>query len=326
MSLRAEFDVLGLGNSIVDVISTVPDEFLFERDITKGSMTLIDEERAQNLYSCFPDSAESSGGSAANTVAGIASFGGRAAFMGKVADDGLGEAFANDLHSVGVHFDVPRLKNGPQTARCLIAVTPDAQRSMSTYLGASSLFGPADLDPKTIQASHITYMEGYLFDRNAAKQAFVQAAEIAKAAGRKTAITLSDLFCVDRHREAFLHLIRGHMDIVFANEVELLSLYQTASLPEALEQVRKDAKFAIVTLSEKGSLIMDETGVTKIVASPVDNVVDTTGAGDLYAAGVLFGLASGFSLEKCGALGSRAASEVISSFGARPKIALSSFL
>ncbi len=326
MSLNARFDVLGLGNSIVDVIATVPDDFLFERDITKGSMTLIDEERAQTLYNCLPSATKSSGGSAANTIAGIAGFGGKAAFMGKVADDELGETFAKDLHKAGVHFNVPPLVGGPKTARCLIAVTPDAQRSMSTYLGASSLFGPEDLDPDVIRASQIIYMEGYLFDRDAAKRAFVQAAEIAKAAGRKTALTLSDLFCVDRHREAFLHLIRGHVDIVFANETELLSLYQTADLEQALQQVKQDAKFALVTLSEKGSLILDETGVEKIAAVPVENVVDTTGAGDLYASGVLFGLATGMPLAACGALGSKAASEVISNFGARPAVDLRSFL
>ncbi|MBL4616301.1 MAG: adenosine kinase [Robiginitomaculum sp.] len=318
----ATYDVLGLGNAIVDVIATVSDEFLFQHDITKGSMTLIDQSRAQELYLRLAGASQSSGGSAANTIAGITSFGGKAAFMGKVGNDPLGESFASDLRNAGVFFEVPPLINGPETARCLIAVTPDAQRSMSTFLGASSLFGPEDLDPEVIKSAQITYMEGYLFDRDDAKKAFIKAAEIARSADRKTAITLSDLFCVDRHREAFLHLIKGHIDIVFANETELLSLYQTASIDQAIEQVRKDSSFALVTLSEKGSLIMDGSGIIEIDAVKVDQVVDTTGAGDLYAAGVLYGLANDLPLQRCGELGSAAASEVISHYGARPAISL----
>lgn len=326
MPVRAEYDVVGLGNAIVDVIATVDDEFLFEQGIIKNSMTLIDQERAEKLYEAFPPATESSGGSAANTIAGIASFGGKSAYLGKIGDDSLGQVFAHDLRANGVCFEVPPLQNGPQTARCLIAVTPDAQRSMSTFLGASSLFGPKDLDPKIIRSSQITYMEGYLFDRQEAKSAFVEAAEIARTAERKTAITLSDLFCVDRHRAAFLHLIRGHIDIVFANETELLSLYQTTSLNNALKQVQKDSGFALITLGEKGSLIMDGSQIIEIDPVTVDTVVDTTGAGDLYAAGVLYGLASGLSLGRCGELGSLAASEVISHYGARPEILLQNLL
>ncbi|VAV94919.1 Fructokinase [hydrothermal vent metagenome] len=326
MTKSAKFDVCGIGNAIVDVIATVPESFLFEQDITKGAMTLIDQDRATALYQRLPDAKQTSGGSAANTIAGIASYGGTAAYLGKVGEDALGAIFADDLREIGVQYAVAPLQNGPQTARCLIAVTPDAQRSMSTFLGASAEFGSQDLDAQTIQDAAITYMEGYLFDREPAKQAFVEAAEIARAAGRKTAITLSDLFCVDRHRAAFLHLIRGHMDIVFANETELLSLYQTTSMETAVAQVRKDSNFAVVTLGEKGSLIMDKDQVVEIAAEKVTTVVDTTGAGDLYAAGVLYGLASGLSLSRCGELGSKAAAEIISHYGARPAISLASLL
>ncbi|MBL4596201.1 MAG: adenosine kinase [Robiginitomaculum sp.] len=326
MSNTAKYDVLGIGNAIVDIIATVPNDFLFEQDIVKGSMTLIDQDRAQALYSSFPPATETSGGSAANTIAGIGSFGGKAAFIGKVADDGLGEIFAHDLRASGAAYEVAPLVDGPQTARCLIAVTPDAQRSMSTFLGASAEFCASDLDPEMIRASHITYMEGYLFDLDPAKKAFVEASEIARAAGRKTAITLSDLFCVDRHRASFLHLIRNSIDILFANEIELLSLYQTMSLDDALAQVRNDSGFAVVTLGEKGSLIMDGETLVEIPAASVERVVDTTGAGDLYASGLLYGLAAGLSLERCGELGSLAAAEVISHYGARSEISLASLL
>ncbi len=326
MQKTARFDVLGIGNAIVDIIATVPEDFLFEQEITKGSMTLIDQDRAQSLYARFPAATEASGGSAANTIAGVSSYGAKGAYLGKVANDDLGDIFSHDLKAIGVSYSVPRLKDGPQTARCLIAVTPDAQRSMSTFLGASSLFCADDLDADLIRDSQITYMEGYLFDRDAAKQAFVEAAEIARAAGRKTAITLSDLFCVDRHRAAFLHLIKGHIDIVFANETELLSLYQTTSFDQAVAQIRKDSDFAVVTKGESGSMILSGDETVEIEVCPVDQVVDTTGAGDLYAAGVLYGLASGLSLSRCGELGSKAAAEIISHYGARPAISLDSLL
>lgn len=327
MSIRpAPIDVLCIGNAIVDILARVEDDFLFEQNIIKSSMTLIDEDQANALYDVFPPSREISGGSAANTAAGVGSFGGKAAFMGKVAKDALGRIFTHDLRAQGVKFDVPMLENGPETARCLVAITPDAHRSMSTYLGASSLFGAEDLDPDTIRASAITYMEGYLFDREPAKKAFVEAAEIARSANRKTAITLSDLFCVDRHRASFLHLIRGHMDIVFANETELLALYQTTQLNGALDQVRKDTEFAVITMGARGSLIIHGSEEVPIPATPVASIIDTTGAGDLYAAGVLYGLASDLSLELCGELGAKAAAEVISHFGARPEMNLSQYL
>jgi len=326
MTDQTQIDVLGIGNAIVDIIAQTPDSFLSEQAITKGSMTLIDEPRARQLYTAFPQASETSGGSAANTVAGIASFGAKTAYIGKVGDDSLGRIFAHDLRAIGVQYQVEPLKNGPESARCLIAVTDDAQRSMSTYLGASATFGADDLDPELIKAAKITYMEGYLFDKEPAKEAFIKAAEIARAAGQQTAITLSDLFCVDRHRSAFLHLIRGHMDIVFANETELLSLYQTASLSSALSEVQKDCKFAVITLGEKGSLILGNSETVEVSAARAEQVLDTTGAGDLYASGVLYGLASGLSLERCGELGSLAAAEIISHYGARPSVSLETFL
>ncbi len=313
------FNVLGIGNAIVDVIAPVDDAFLMSHRITKASMTLIDEERAQSLYDALPPASETSGGSAANTIAGIAALGGSAAYCGKTAKDQLGETFAHDLRAAGVTYETAPLVDGPSTARCLIAVTPDAQRSMSTYLGASSLFGPDDLDADMIKDAQITYMEGYLFDRDSAKSAFVEAAEIATAAGRQTALTLSDLFCVDRHRESFLHLVRGHIDILFANEAELMSLYQTMDFDEALTQVRKDCTFAAITRSEKGSIIISQDDAMTITAAPVDAVVDTTGAGDLYAAGLLYGLANDLPLAECGRIASVAAAEIISHYGARPQ-------
>jgi sugar/nucleoside kinase (ribokinase family) len=317
MAKPAQYDVLGIGNAIVDVIAPVEDGFLKAQDITKASMTLIDEARANQLYDAFPPASETSGGSAANTIAGAAGFGAKTSYFGKVADDQLGDTFTHDLCATGTAFNTAPLVGGPGTARCLIAVTPDAQRSMSTYLGASCLFGANDLDEDIIRASAITYMEGYLFDKDEAKAAFVRAAEIAAQAGRKTALTLSDLFCVDRHRSSFLHLVRGHIDILFANEAELLALYETDDFESALQNVRKDCAFAAITRSEKGSVLIHEGQTVIIKAEPVERVLDTTGAGDLYAAGVLYGISNDLPLAECGRLGSIAAAEIISHYGAR---------
>ncbi len=322
MTTPARYDVLGIGNAIVDVIAPVEDAFLDAHRITHASMTLIDEERASRLYDVFPPASETSGGSAANTIAGCANLGAKTAYFGKIADDELGETFAHDLRAAGASFFTRPLKNGPKTARCLIAVTPDAQRSMSTYLGASSLFGPSDLDAEVIRDAAITYMEGYLFDQDDAKAAFVQAAEIAVSAGRQTALTLSDLFCVERHRDAFLHLVRGHIDILFANEDEILALYETASFDDALSQVRADCRFAAITRGAKGSVLLCKDEVVTVAAEPVEHVVDTTGAGDLYAAGVLYGLSRGLPLAECGRIGSVAAAEIISHYGARAQTPL----
>jgi sugar/nucleoside kinase (ribokinase family) len=321
--MKAEYDVVAVGNAIVDILHQTPDEFLEDHGIAKGAMTLIDEERALYLTAYFADAVLAAGGSAANTVTGVASFGGRAAYIGKVADDALGAQFTTAFRAAGVAFDTPPRVGPPGTARCLIAVTPDGQRSMSTYLGASPLLEDRDLDEALIAAGQVTFLEGYLFDRDEAKHAFVVAAEIARRAGRKVALTLSDLFCVERHRESFKHLAAGHIDILFANEQELLGLYQTDDLAGALDAARLACPIVAVTRSEKGSLIAADTGDTlEIAAAPVAKVVDTTGAGDLYAAGFLYGFARGRSLGDCGTLGSIAAAEVISHIGPRPEAPL----
>lgn len=319
----ATYDVAGLGNAIVDVISPVEDAFLDALDIRKNGMTLIDEPRAELLTEkAGSDAVTTSGGSGANTIAGLGSFGGKAAYFGKVADDALGKVFREETEAAGVTFPCTPLQEGPATARSIIFVTPDGARSMNTYLGATTLFSPSDIDEDIIRASAITYLEGYLFDRDEAKAAFVHAAEVATAAGRQTALTLSDSFCVDRHRESFLHLIRGHIDILFANEEELLSLYQVEDFDEALDRLEKDVKVAAITRSEKGSVLMTKTERISLPAEPIEKVVDTTGAGDQYAAGLLFGLARGLPLADAGRLGHIAAAEVISHYGPRPEVSL----
>ncbi|MFP3944620.1 MAG: adenosine kinase [Alphaproteobacteria bacterium] len=314
--------VLGIGNAIVDVLSHADDAFLTQNRIAKGAMTLIDAERAQQLYAAMGPGIEISGGSAANTVVGVASLGGKAAYTGKVSKDQLGEVFAHDIRAAGVSYSTPPAADGPSTARCLILVTPDAQRSMNTYLGASSYLAPADLDSGLIRESAITFMEGYLFDRPAAREAFFRAAEIAHGAGRQVALTLSDPFCVDRYRSEFRMLVKQGVDILFANEKEIVSLYEVHDFDDALQLVRRDCRMAALTRSEKGSILVTGEEVHVIDAEPVPNVVDTTGAGDLYASGVLYGLARGFDPATCGRLGSLAAAEVISHFGARPETPL----
>jgi sugar/nucleoside kinase (ribokinase family) len=315
---QTRYDVIGVGNAIVDVIAQCDDAFLEAESIEKGAMTLIDEDRAESLYSAMAPGQEISGGSAANTLAGIAALGARGAYIGKVADDELGEIFRHDLNAAGVDYTTAPLKDGPLTARCLINVTPDAQRSMSTFLGASVFFSEDDIDAEKIAAARITYLEGYLFDRDEAKAAFVRAAEIAQAADRLTSLTLSDSFCVDRHRAAFRQLVRNHIDILFANEAELLSLYETEDFDEALAAVTAETRIAAVTRSEKGAVLIEDGQSVAISAEPVDKVVDTTGAGDLFAAGMLTGLATGRDLETSGRLGAIAAAEIISHIGARP--------
>ncbi|MCI4645091.1 MAG: adenosine kinase [Hyphomonadaceae bacterium] len=313
------FDVVGLGNAIVDVISPVGDAFLEEWDIRKNGMTLIEEPRAETLTQAAQGQ-EKSGGSGANTIAGVASFGGRTAYIGKVADDRLGEVFRRETLAEGVEFKTSPLVGGPATARSIIFVTPDGARSMNTFLGASVMFSPEDVDEDAVRNGTILYLEGYLFDREDAKAAFVHASEIARAAGRKVALTLSDNFCVDRHRESFLHLIRGHVDFVFANEDELLSLYEIEDFDTALAALQADTGVAAVTRSEKGSVIIGDGEPIALPAEPVGRVVDTTGAGDQYAAGVLYGLARGLPLAVCGRLGHIAAAEVISHYGPRPEV------
>jgi sugar/nucleoside kinase (ribokinase family) len=317
-----KFDVLTIGNAIVDVIATVGEDFVSRENLVKGSMNLIDEVRAEQLYAAMKNATEISGGSAGNTAAGVASFGGTAAYFGKVKDDQLGAIYRHDMRSIGVTFNSHAASDGPATARSFILVTPDAERTMNTYLGACVNLTTADVDAEIVKTSAVTYMEGYLWDKPEAKEAFRLAAQIARAAGQLTSITLSDSFCVERHRESFLDLIRNHIDIVFANESEIKSLYQTQNFDGAVAAIRKDCALAALTRSEKGSLIVTPTESVEVKAHAVDKVVDVTGAGDLYAAGFLIGHTRGMTLRRCAELGSLAAAEVISHTGARPLVDL----
>jgi sugar/nucleoside kinase (ribokinase family) len=319
---RAELDVIGIGNALVDVLSHADESLLAREGLVKGAMHLVDEARAGALYAAMGPGVEMSGGSAANTVVGVASFGGRAHYVGKVRDDQLGEVFGHDLRATGVGYDTPRATSGPPTGRCLILVTPDAQRTMGTFLGASVRLGPGDIDKGLVARGKILYLEGYLFDPPAAQEAFRAAASIAHAAGRKVALTLSDPFCVDRHRDAFLDLVEHHVDILFANEAEICALYQLRDFNAALARVRGHCEVAALTRSAKGSVLVADSRVHVVKPHPVDEVVDTTGAGDLYAAGVLYGLSQGLDLPTCGRLGSLAAAEVIAHVGARPMVPL----
>ncbi|TNE59890.1 MAG: adenosine kinase [Alphaproteobacteria bacterium] len=312
-------DVIGIGNALVDVLSRCEDDFLTREQIDKGAMTLIDEARALGLYDHMGPATEISGGSAANTIAGLALLGGKGGFIGKVAGDQLGDVFAHDLKSLGVQFQTERLTQGPATGRCLVLVTPDAQRSMSTYLGAAVELSPADIDGSEIAKAQVIYMEGYLFDPPHAQQAFYEAAQAAHDAGRQVSLSLSDAFCVERYRPEFRHLIETEVDILFANEGELKALYQTDDFDTALTSVARDAKIAAVTRSEKGSVVVAGAEQYHVAAEPVAQVIDTTGAGDQYAAGFLMGFTRGKDLASCAALGSLAAAEVISHMGARPE-------
>ncbi len=313
-------DVLAIGNAIVDIIARCDEAFLVENRIIKGAMNLIDTERAELLYARMGPAIEASGGSAGNTAAGVASFGGRAAFFGKVARDELGRIYAHDIRAQGVAFDTRPLEGPPPTARSMIFVTPDGERSMNTYLGACVELGPEDVEPDKARGARVTYFEGYLWDPPRAKEAIRLAAGHAHAAGREVAMTLSDPFCVDRYRGEFLELMRsGTVDIVFANDHELRSLYQTSSFEAALAALRDDCRMAAVTRSEQGSVVLRGGETVVVEAMPVDRIVDTTGAGDLYAAGFLFGYTAGFNLKRCGDLGSLAAALVIQQIGPRPR-------
>ena len=317
-----QLDVIGIGNALVDVLSHADEDLIVRQGLAKGTMRLVDEARARALYEAMGPGVEMSGGSAANTVVGVASFGGRAHYVGKVRDDQLGDVFGHDLRATGVGYDTPRATSGPPTGRCLILVTPDAQRTMSTFLGASVRLGPADVDRGLIARGKILYLEGYLFDPPDAQEAFRAAAAIAHAAGRKVALTLSDPFCVERHRAAFLDLVQHHVDILFANEAEICALYQVRDFDAAVSHVRGHCELAALTRSAKGSVLVQGNRLHVVQAHPVDAVVDTTGAGDLYASGVLYGLAQGLDLPTCGRLGSLAAAEVIAHVGARPMVPL----
>ncbi|HEX7761098.1 MAG TPA: adenosine kinase [Caulobacteraceae bacterium] len=320
--MTAAYDVAAIGNAIVDVIAQADDAFLAAETLAKGSMMLIDEDRAHQLYGRMGPGLETSGGSAGNTVAGVASLGGRAAYVGKVAGDLLGEVFAHDMRSIGVTFDTAPLTAGPATARSLINVTADGQRTMCTYLGASTELTADDVDPAVIEASAILYLEGYLFDPVEARRAFAKASAIARTSNRLISLTLSDAFVVERHREALLGFIDTQVDIVFGNEVELASLFQTDDFDAAAKAMGERARIAAITRSEAGSVVLCGGQAITVPAFPVQKVVDTTGAGDQYAAGFLFGLARGRPLDVCGRLGSLAAAEVISHYGPRPQTSL----
>jgi len=318
-----KYDVLGIGNAIVDVIARAEDDFLVRQNMNKGAMALIDEPRAQAIYKAMGSAVEKSGGSAANTIVGVAGFGARAAFVGKVKDDTLGQAFARDIRAAGVAFDTPFAKDGPSTACCYVMVTPDGERTMNTYLGAAQNLHPADVDPDQIASAAFTYLEGYLWDPPHAKEAFRKAAKIAHDAGRKVALTLSDAFCVGRYRAEFIDLIRnGTVDLVFANESELKSLYETGDFDTAVKALQQDARLAAVTRSEKGCVVVSKDGTVEVSAAPIARLVDATGAGDLFAAGFLCGLARGRDHRTAAQLGALAAAEVIQHIGARPEVPL----
>lgn len=317
--------VVGIGNAIVDVIASAPDAFLDAHGMVKGTMLLVDEQRAEALYALMGSTVISSGGSAANTIAGIASLGARTGYIGKVKNDFLGKAFRHDITASGAAFRTPAATSGPATARCLILVTPDAQRTMNTFLGACVDLRPGDIDRDLISAAQITYLEGYLYDEPHAQEAFHTAADIAHAAGRKVSLSLSDAFCVNRHRDAFLKLVDHHVDVLFANQTEIEALFQN-SVTEAVTRLRSLTTLAAITLEARGSLIVTEDRVIEIPAVPVPSVVDTTGAGDLYAAGFLYGLTNGSSLPACGELGSLAAAEIIGHVGARSQAPLRTLL
>lgn len=314
---NAKFDVTAIGNAIVDVLAKADDALLAEHKLPKGGMSLIDAPTAERLYGIMGPGVEASGGSAANTIAGIAALGGKTAYIGKVADDQLGSVFTHDIRAVGVAYNTPPLKGGLPTARCLIFVTPDAQRTMQTFLGATSQLGPEDVDMSAITSSKVLYLEGYLWDQPRAKTAMREAALRAKKAGVKVSLTLSDSFCVARFRDEFKELIKNHVDILFANESEILSLYEATDFDAALQHVRKDAEIAALTRSEKGSVVVNGDEVHVIDAVKGVKVVDTTGAGDAYAAGFLYGYTQGHGLATCGKLGGVMAAEVISHMGPR---------
>jgi sugar/nucleoside kinase (ribokinase family) len=319
--LDKPLDVVGIGNAIVDVLATVDDSFLEDNGIVKGAMTLIDTDQAESLYAKMGSTTECSGGSAANSMVGIASLGGHGAFIGKVREDALGEVFTRDIREAGVEFNTPPGDSGPPTGRCLILVSPDAERTLQTYLGTSANLGAEDIDPYTISRARYTYLEGYLWDLPEAKDAFVKAARVAHEAKCKVALTLSDAFCVERHRSSFQHMVSNHVDVLFANEDEVVSLYQAASFDEAVGCMKGQCEVAALTRGAKGSVVLHGDEVYEIAAAPAE-VVDTTGAGDLFAAGFLYGLTHGYGISDCARIGGIAAAEVISHLGARPLVSL----
>ena len=313
------YDVVGIGNAIVDVLVQADDDLIDNFELTKGTMALVDEAQAERLYASVGPGLETSGGSAANTLAGVAQLGGRAGFIGRVRNDQLGGIFSHDIRSVGARFDTPAATEGPSTARCLILVTPDAQRTMCTYLGASVGLDPADLDLDMVAQAKVLYLEGYLWDSDEAKAAFIAAAEVARAHGGEVALSLSDAFCVERHRESFQELVDGHVDILFANEMEITALYKANSFEEAADQVRGRCKLAALTRSEQGSVVLNGAGTHSVAPFQLGPLLDTTGAGDLYAAGFLHAYTQGQAVDACGRLGSLCAGQVVTQLGPRPQ-------
>jgi len=320
--VEPSIDVVGVGNAIVDVIATVSDEFISGHGLVKSAMTLIDADRATSLYELMPPGIESSGGSAANTVVGLVSMGGSAAYLGKVRNDQLGDVFIHDLRAAGVVYEVAPGLDGPPTARCLIQVTPDAERTMNTFLGKSVDLAPSDIDEEVVASAAVTYCEGYLWDAEIAKAAMSRAMDIAHGAGRKVSLTLSDSFCVDRHRDEWLELLADKVDIVFANAAEICSLFQTEDFGAASAEIRQMVEVSALTRSAAGSMVVAGNETWEVPAASVDRVVDATGAGDLYAAGFLYGVTHGADLQRCAVLGGLAAAEVISHIGARPRQSL----
>ena len=317
--MEKTYDVVGIGNAIVDVLVQANDDLIDNFELTKGTMALVDEAQAERLYASVGPGLETSGGSAANTLAGVAQLGGRAGFIGRVRNDQLGGIFTHDIRSVGARFDTPAATEGPSTARCLILVTPDAQRTMCTYLGASVGLDPADLDLDMVAQAKVLYLEGYLWDSDEAKAAFITAAEVARAHGGEVALSLSDAFCVERHRESFQELVDGHVDILFANEMEITALYKANSFEEAADQVRGRCKLAALTRSEQGSVVLNGAGTHSVAPFQLGPLLDTTGAGDLYAAGFLHAYTQGQAVDACGRLGSLCAGQVVTQLGPRPQ-------
>ncbi|MDE0780291.1 MAG: adenosine kinase [Alphaproteobacteria bacterium] len=321
-----ELDVLCVGNSIVDVLVQTDDATLEKLNMVKGTMALIDADQAEALYGQMSAGVETSGGSAGNTAAGLASLNAKCAFIGRVRDDQLGDIFTHDIRSIGVEYSTPAATKGPPTARCLILITPDAQRTMNTFLGASVNLGPENIDEDLVARAKVTYLEGYLWDRDEAKAAFLRAARLAAAKNRLVSLSLSDPFCVDRHRDSFREFVTNHVDILFANEDEIISLYQVSNFDDALQQVRGDCRIAALTRSEKGSVVVSGDVVHAVDAEPVSSVVDTTGAGDQFAAGFLSGFTQGKDLGTCARIGGIAASEVIAHVGPRPQVKLANLV
>lgn len=315
-------DVVGIGNAIVDVLVQTDDGFLQTHGLQKGGMALIDEPQAERLYKASGPGLETSGGSVANTMVGIAQLGGKAGFIGRVRNDQLGEIFSHDIRAVGARFDTPAATSGATTARCLIYVTPDAERTMCTFLGASTQLEPEDLDLSMVREAKVLYLEGYLWDSPAAKRAFIAAAEACRDSGGQVALSLSDGFCVDRHRESFLDLVNGHVDVLFANDVEIMSLYETDDFDTAVQQVSGCCRVAALTRGAKGSVVLSGDQRWDIGIVSLGDLLDTTGAGDLYAGGFLHGYTQGESLERCGQLGALCAGQIVTQLGARPQVSL----